>query len=300
MLPLKHRAVFCRTLAVQLAAGADPVSAAQTAAAIVPSGRGPAGEHLVAALSRGESFSVSLGHAALLTPAELELIAIGERSGAIDEVLRELADFAEEKIALALDLQLRAGTDGAASLDDVMRLLWQRHGLTGVGVPEDGIFAAVREVGGERLGVRLAKWLQKAVEGCEDLPLARLLRPFGVSLRAAAAGSAPVLGLKLGGGSGEAKVANVYDDGPAQAAGISAGDVLIALDGLRIASAKGLDELLARRRVGDEVELHLFRRDELMRFRAVLAAAPAERQELKLVPRADSGAVRLRRGWLGA
>jgi predicted metalloprotease with PDZ domain len=203
-------------------------------------------------------------------------------------------------IALALDLQLRAGTDGAASLDDVMRLLWQRHGLTGVGVPEDGIFAAVREVGGERLGVRLAKWLQKAVEGCEDLPLARLLRPFGVSLRAAAAGSAPVLGLKLGGGSGEAKVANVYDDGPAQAAGISAGDVLIALDGLRIASAKGLDELLARRRVGDEVELHLFRRDELMRFRAVLAAAPAERQELKLVPRADSGAVRLRRGWLGA
>jgi predicted metalloprotease with PDZ domain len=31
-------------------------------------------------------------------------------------------------IALALDLQLRAGTDGAASLDDVMRLLWQRHG----------------------------------------------------------------------------------------------------------------------------------------------------------------------------
>ena len=100
MLPLKHRAVFCRTLAVQLAAGADPVSAAQTAAAIVPSGRGPAGEHLVAALSRGESLSVSLGHAALLTPAELELIAIGERSGAIDEVLRELADFAEEKIAL--------------------------------------------------------------------------------------------------------------------------------------------------------------------------------------------------------
>ncbi len=76
--------------------------------------------------------------------------------------------------------------------------------------------------------------------------------------------------------------------------------MLIALDGLRIASAKGLDELLARRRVGDEVELHLFRRDELMRFRAVLAAAPAERQELKLVPRADSGAVRLRRGWLGA
>ena len=202
-------------------------------------------------------------------------------------------------IALALDLQLRAGSEGAASLDDVMRLLWRRHGLTGVGVPEDGIFAAVRDAGGERLGARLAKWLQKAVDGCEDLPLARLLRPFGVSLRAEAAGTAPVLGMKLGGGSGEAKVANVYDDGPAQAAGVSAGDVLIALDGLRISSAKGLEDLLARRGAGDEVELHLFRRDELMSFRAVLAAPPSERQELKLAPRADSAAAKLRRGWLG-
>ena len=137
------------------------------------------------------------------------------------------------------------------------------------------------------------------MEGCEDLPLARLLRPFGVTLRADAAGSAPVLGMKLAAGGGEAKVASVYDDGPAQAAGISAGDVLIALDGLRIANAKAVDELLARRRAGDEVELHLFRRDELMSFRAVLAAPPAERQELKLAPRADSEALRLRRGWLG-
>ena len=64
-------------------------------------------------------------------------------------------------------------------------------------------------------------------------------------------------------------------------------------------AALPVDELLARRRAGDEVELHLFRRDELMSFRAVLAAPPAERQELKLAPRADSEALRLRRGWLG-
>ena len=202
-------------------------------------------------------------------------------------------------IALALDLQLRAGSAGELSLDDVMRLLWRRHGCTGVGVPEDGIFAAVREVGGERLGARLARWLQKAVEGCEDLPLARLLRPLGVTLRAQAAASAPVLGIKLAAGSGEAKVANVHDDGPAQAAGIAAGDVLLAFDGLRIASAKGLEDMLGRRRVGDEVTLHLFRRDELMCLRVVLAAAPLERYELKLAARAAAGATRLRRGWLG-
>ncbi len=199
-------------------------------------------------------------------------------------------------IALALDLQLRAGSAGSASLDDVMRLLWQRHGLTGVGVPEDGIFAAVREVG----GARLARWLEQAVEGCEDLPLARLLKPMGVTLQASAAGTAPVLGWKLGGGNGEAKVLNVYDGGPAQAAGVSAGDVLVALDGLKVSGAKAVDEMLARRRAGEELNLHVFRRDELMSFRLVLAEPPADKFSLKRADRAGAQALKLRKGWLGS
>lgn len=202
-------------------------------------------------------------------------------------------------IALALDLQLRADSAGRKSLDDVMRLLWQRHGCTGVGVPEDGIFAAVREVGGEALGARLARWLRKAVSGCEDLPLARLLKPLGVVLAAEASSTAPAMGLKLAGGQGEARVANVYDDGPAQAAGVAAGDVLVALDGLRIAHAKALEDMLARRQAGDELTLHVFRRDELMRFVLVLDAPLRDKYSLALAPRAGAGAVALRRGWLG-
>ncbi|MHB1374992.1 MAG: M61 family metallopeptidase [Thauera sp.] len=203
-------------------------------------------------------------------------------------------------IALALDLQLRAGSDGRISLDDVMRLLWQRHGLTGLGVPEDGIFAAVRDVGGEGLGRRLARWLQKAVEGCEELPLARLLKPMGVALDATPASSAPVLGIKLAAGGSEAKVANVFDAGPAQQAGVSAGDVLVAVDGLRVTGAKSLDDMLARRRAGDEVSLHVFRRDELMSFSVVLVKAPADKYSLKLSERAPAGARALRKGWLGS
>lgn len=202
-------------------------------------------------------------------------------------------------IALALDLQLRAGSAGRKSLDDVMRLLWARHGRTGVGVAEDGVFAAVREVGGDGLGARLARWLEKAVSGRDDLPLARLLKPMGVVLDAAPSGTAPVLGLKLAGGTGEARVANVYDEGAAQAAGVSAGDVLLALDGLRIADAKALEAMLARRRAGDTVRLHAFRRDELMQFELVLDAPPVDKYSLSLAPRANAAAVSLQRGWLG-
>ncbi|ENO78784.1 M61 family metallopeptidase [Thauera sp. 63] len=201
-------------------------------------------------------------------------------------------------VALALDLQLRAGSDGNKSLDDVMRLLWLRHGQTGQGVAETGLFEAVREVGGDTLGPKLARWLQKTVEGTDDLPLARLLKGFGIEYHAEPASKAPWLGVKLAAGNGEAKLANVFDGGPAQAAGLSAGDVLVALDGLKVGS-KSLDEMLLRRRPGDAVKLHVFRRDELMSFSVVLAEAPADKVSLKPAIKAGAVASKLRRGWLG-
>ncbi|PKO56565.1 MAG: peptidase M61 [Betaproteobacteria bacterium HGW-Betaproteobacteria-21] len=201
-------------------------------------------------------------------------------------------------IALALDLQLRVATTGKRSLDDVMRLLWQRHGQTGIGVAEDGIFAAVDEVGGSECGARLARWLRKTVEGIDDLPLARLLKPFGIELRMEAAGKGPTLGVKFAPGNGEARIATAWDDGPAQRAGLSAGDVLIALDGLKV-SASNIDALLERRQPGERIEVHAFRRDELMRFELELEAAASESVKLSVSEKAASAVRQLRKGWLG-
>ena len=205
-------------------------------------------------------------------------------------------------IALALDLQLRAGSGGAASLDDVMRLLWQRHGRSGVGVAEDGVFALVEEVGersGTGSGRRLARWLRKMVEGVKDVPLARLLKPFGITYRMEAAAKGPTLGLRLiGGGTSEAKLAIVFDDGPAQKAGLSAGDVLVAMDGLKV-TAGTFDAQLARCQAGDRIEIHAFRRDELMRFEVTLAAAPADTAKLGVAAKSDAAALELRKSWLG-
>ena len=195
-------------------------------------------------------------------------------------------------IALALDLQLRAASDGERSLDDVMRLLWRRHGLTGVGVPEDGVFRVVAEIGGGKL----ARWLRRAVEGTGDLPLAKLLRSFGVKWRVETVGAAPTLGVELG-SSKEARLAAVYDGSPAQRAGLSAGDVLIAVDGLRM-NADKLPKVLERRRPGERVEIHAFRRDELRRFEVELAVAPADVVRLAVDAKAARSAEKLRRGWL--
>ncbi len=204
-------------------------------------------------------------------------------------------------IALGLDLQLRAGSDGVASLDDVMRLLWRRHGCTGLGVDEDDLYEYVAEVGGTRstqAGRKLAGWLRRMVHGTEDVPLARLLKSFAVDFRLEPENAWPSLGVKFSAGGGKAKVAQVHDGGPAQAAGLSAGDTLVAIDGLRL-SAANLDTHLRRRGAGERVEIHAFRRDELMRFDVVLAPAPGiARLTLAAKPTVTGAA--LRKGWLGA
>ena len=197
--------------------------------------------------------------------------------------------------ALALDLTLRAKTDGRVALDDVMRALWERHGKTGIGVAEDDI----RRIAEECSGLKLKRLFADGVSGTHDLPLRKLLAPFGVdlTLEVTAAAKTPSLGVKI---NAEANVANeirlatVFDGGAAQTAGLAAGDALVAVDGLRVTPST-LDKLLARHQAGDTVRIHAFRRDELMEFTVRLDPPPADNARLAI----REGAYPLRKPWLG-
>jgi len=174
-------------------------------------------------------------------------------------------------VALALDLHLRAASQGTKSLDDVMRLLWQRYGrnfypANAGGLAEDGFPGLVAEATGVDVRREVRMWAY----GTEDLPLARLLRPFGIRIEIAAEAKVPSLGIKLA--AGEPRLAHVYNGGPAHAAGLSAGDVLVALDGLRV-TASNLEGLLARYAAGETISVHAFRRDELLLTTVQLAAS---------------------------
>ena len=201
-------------------------------------------------------------------------------------------------IALALDLQLREASRGKTSLDDVMRLLWKNYGQRGIGVEEEGVFDAVTEVASAisaEAAKRITDSLRRNVNGTADLPLARLLKPFGVDYKASPASNTPTLGVRMG---KDTTIAAVYDDGPAQAAGLSAGDVLVALDGLKV-TGSDLDAMLPRRKAGDRVRIHAFRRDELMEFEVELAEAPADAVKLTLWNKPPLPVGKLRKGWLG-
>lgn len=166
-------------------------------------------------------------------------------------------------VALAFDLTIRAQTNNRKSLDDVMRLLWQRFGRDfyrgkPVGIEEDEVEAIFAEATGAELGALF----EQAVRNTRDLPLETLLEPFGISLAPESDKNAkPSLGARLRGGA-DCTLAAVHDGSAAQKAGLSAGDVLVAIDGLRV-TGSNLDALLARYLPGAKVEVHAFRRDEL-------------------------------------
>ena len=211
-------------------------------------------------------------------------------------------------VALALDLTIRAATDDKRSLDDVMRALWTRHGA-GAGVPEDG----VEHIAAEVAGVDLQPFFDEHVRGTADVPLAALLAPYGIELALRPAdgdtdqggkpGKKPKdevlsrgsLGVTVAAGEDGAHLGHVHDGGAAQDAGLSAGDVVIAVDGIK-ATRGNLQRLVGERTPGTKLRLHAFRRDELLEIDLVLKAPELDTAWLSL--RTDADADKRRHAWL--
>jgi len=196
----------------------------------------------------------------------------------------------------ALDLQIRRRTEGARSLDDVLRLIWQRYGQPGEPHPDD-----LQPVFEEATGLSLVDVFERQIRGTEDPELGEELRHVGLELRASADpaqiadGCAAVwLGATLGG----SKVTAVLDDSPAAAGGLSPGDEIIAIDGFRVTNEGELRSMAGARKPGDAVELAVFRRSRLIRITVRLGAAPPTRYEIAGV--ADPGPAAARYlAWLG-
>jgi predicted metalloprotease with PDZ domain len=184
-------------------------------------------------------------------------------------------------IALALDLTIRKKTNGTKSLDDVMRALWNEFGVTRIGVPE----AAIEQIASRVTGVDLHEFFTHAVYSTDDPDLTPLFLHVGVAMTFQAPGSAagsksndsttPTLGAKIGSEvNGDARLVQVFDGGAAQLAGLSAGDSIIAIEGLRV-TAMSLERRIKRYTVGSNIEVLACRRDEIKRFSLTLLAQPA-------------------------
>jgi predicted metalloprotease with PDZ domain len=201
-------------------------------------------------------------------------------------------------VALALDLFIRARTagrkEGVKSLDDVMRLMWQNYKL-GRLVDETDFVALVEEATGVDVFLEVQSWAY----GTEDIAWQPLLSELGLELHwSSASDDAVWLGAKLSSaGAAGLTVQNAVGHGPLAQAGISAGDTLVAINGVK-ASDSSLRSLQQRAKPKEMIQVHAFRRDELMIFNVELAEPPQHDAEIKVLTKRNKQQHNMYVSWL--
>ena len=218
-------------------------------------------------------------------------------------------------VGFLLDAAIRAETDGAASLDDALRLAYARHSGAHGYTPEQLEAALVQVHGGD-----LQPTLDRALRTTDELDLAPALAWFGLR-RAdpdaeAAAGegdgapetspSSPAidtddppagwLGADTGGPAGRVVITQVRRGTPAFDAGLQVGDELVAIDGWRV-PAEGPGDLLSALRPGQAVTVTVSRRGALRALPATLGVPPDDTWTLEIDPDAPPEAAARRQRW---
>ena len=172
-------------------------------------------------------------------------------------------------VALCLDLGLRLR---GSSLDALMRKLYE-NAQKGIQVHERTIVELCNELTSDN-------WIEQInhlINTTDELPLDQLFPEFGLSYSLKNDKSLP-LGLKLVDKPEGVLVQSARRDGAAAQAGLSAHDVIIAIDGLK-ATVKLVEKYAKQEGI---YSILAFRRDELMSFDVKAAGSELIEVELKV------------------
>ncbi|HVP89885.1 MAG TPA: PDZ domain-containing protein [Terriglobales bacterium] len=154
-----------------------------------------------------------------------------------------------------LDIGIRAGSRNARSLDDVMRSLYRKYYGRGKRGFTDAEFRAECE---SAAGRPLADVLEYAWSS-RDVDYAKHFAPAGLEVKASTA-EAPgaFLGLDTRRDGGRLFVTGTTAGSPAEAAGLKAGDEIMAVDD-QPASTKALSDRLSAKKPGEKLEVRYAR-----------------------------------------
>lgn len=190
-------------------------------------------------------------------------------------------------VALALDLTLRG--EGKGTLDAVLQALWQQS--QGGPIDEADILSALQQVGKRSYRRELGAW----VHGTGELPLAALLETHGVAWKQDAPSAVQRLGARVNEANGSLKVQSVLRGSAAEAAGLAAGDELIALGDWRL---RKLDDLVLLRAFDQPLPLLAARDGRLLHL--TLPTTTAAQGTVTLTPNTQAGhpANKRRAAWL--
>jgi predicted metalloprotease with PDZ domain len=172
-------------------------------------------------------------------------------------------------VCLDLELRLRSAKHGqAGSLTGLFRRLMASHGARGKGITYADIVDAATAEAAEPMNWFFTRY----VDGTDELPLPALLAQIGVTVTSAVTTPPRAWsGLVL---EGQRMIKNVEPGSPAEAAGLMLGDEVIAVADLRVRTSEEALARLGERRVGDRVDVAVFRAGRLERRPLTVAADP--------------------------
>lgn len=202
-------------------------------------------------------------------------------------------------VALCLDSLMRRHSNGEVTLDNVMLTLWERWCSGQHGIAEQEPQAIVAQL----LDADLSEFFNAALYETEELPVVSALENLGVSLQWKARNSSDDtggtrkpkalddksatpeyywLGANVVDAPGGARITQVMNGSPAERAGLSAGDVLIAIAGFSVSKADVSRHL---QRFADQrcVSIHYFRLGQLQESRLSIEAAPLDTAVLTVI-----------------
>ncbi|MEO1523881.1 MAG: hypothetical protein AAFX06_00515 [Planctomycetota bacterium] len=205
-------------------------------------------------------------------------------------------------VALLLDAEIQKATEGAKSLQDVLRRLYDEKLETGYTEAEfrDAASAIARK--------NLDEWFANTVDSTKPLEYETMLQWYGLNFGkegeteekkegeakdAKPQDSKPWLGVTLQ----DATVSKLQEDSPAFDAGFNTGDEMLAINGFRLRTP--LATHLKQFRVGDKIEVLLDRKGELITRIATLEAEPSQSWELQLLKEPSDEQSQHRARWLG-
>ena len=186
-------------------------------------------------------------------------------------------------IGFLLDAEIRRATGDRRSLDDVMRSAYARFsGASGYTT------AQWKALASEVAGRDLSAWFRQATESTDELDYSPALQWFGLRFKPAqASADKGWLGAVTRNDNGRLVVTNVPRATPAEAAGVSVDDEIVALGDFRV-RAEQFDQRLGAYHPGDTVPLLVARRDKLVTLTLTLGAEPQRAWRLEVDPAATA------------
>ncbi|MCO7223900.1 M61 family metallopeptidase [Pleionea sp. CnH1-48] len=196
-------------------------------------------------------------------------------------------------VSWLLDFEMRKVTNNQKSYDDLHRLLYERFPSTEKGFTPQDVKDLLKEITGHDFS---AFWNQY-IEGTKDIDIDALLDIAGLELVVEDEAKQKVdAGFSFN--KQTMQLTRVKKNSPAWKAGLTAGDILVAMNDMRLTAAntnKKLNEL----KVGSEVSLTIFRRDELMSVSLEIEKNPYKKLKVKQKSSATEQQKAVYKSWSG-